>query len=80
MKIKGLNKAIFKGENKMKLFKVILTMPLLLGLLYACNNDDTKTDKDVTENNSTVDETANNKNTTNNSENENERTDRKSVV
>lgn len=49
-------------------------MPLLLGLLYACNNDDTKTDKDVTGNNSTGDETANNKNTTNNSENENERT------
>ncbi|MBD8036250.1 hypothetical protein H9635_05800 [Solibacillus sp. A46] len=58
----------------MKLFKLLLTMPLLLGLLYACNNDDTKTNKDVTGNNSTVDETANNKNTTNNSENENERT------
>ena len=58
----------------MKLFKLILTMPLLLGLLYACNNDDTKTNKDVTGNNSTVDESANNKNTTNNSENENERT------
>ncbi|WP_336045967.1 YusW family protein [Solibacillus ferritrahens] len=49
-------------------------MPLLLGLLYACNNDDTKTNKDVTGNNSTIDETTNNKNTTNNSENENERT------
>ncbi|MBD8032548.1 YusW family protein [Solibacillus merdavium] len=58
----------------MKLFKLLLTMPILLGLLYACNNDDTKTNKDVTGNNSTVDETANNKNTTNNSENENERT------
>ncbi|WP_339216158.1 YusW family protein [Solibacillus sp. FSL W8-0372] len=58
----------------MKLFKLLLTMPLLLGLLYACNNDDTKTNKDVTGNNSTVDESANNKNTTNNSENENERT------
>ncbi len=58
----------------MKLFKLILTMPLLLGLLYACNNDDTKTNKDVTGNNSTIDETTNNKNTTNNSENENERT------
>ena len=58
----------------MKLFKLLLTMPILLGLLYACNNDDTKTDKDVTGNNSTIDETTNNKNTTNNSENENERT------
>ena len=61
----------------MKLFKGILTLSLLLGLLSACNND-TKVDKDVTGNNSTVDETTNN-NTTNNTgtnqnNNENERT------
>ena len=68
----------------MKLFRGILTLPLLLGLLYACNNDNTKVDKaaDVTGNNSTVDETTNNNNTTNNTgttqpsqnDNENERT------
>ena len=67
----------------MKLFRGILTLPLLLGLLYACNNDDTKVDKDedVTGNNSTVNEKMNN-NTTNNTgttqssqkDNENERT------
>ena len=65
----------------MKLFRAILTLPLLLGLLYACNDDDKKVDKDedVTGNNSTVDETTNN-NTTNNtgttqpSQNDNERT------
>ncbi|MFL0581723.1 YusW family protein [Solibacillus silvestris] len=55
----------------MKLFKGILTMPLLLGLLYACNNEDANVDKDkeVTGNNSVVDETTNN-NATNNTENE----------
>lgn len=62
----------------MKLFRGILTLPLLLGLLYACNNDDTKVDKDkdVTGNNSTVDETTKNNNnkTTNETENEHERT------
>ena len=49
----------------MKLFRGILTLPLLLGLLYACNNDDNKVDnaKDVTDNNNgTVDETMNNNN------------------
>lgn len=56
----------------MKIFRGILTLPLLLGLLYACNNENTKVDKDVTSNNSTVDETTNN--TTNNTENEHERT------
>lgn len=65
----------------MKLLRGILTLPLLLGLLYACNNDNTKVDqdKDVTGNNSTVDETTNNNNsnTTNNTgtnDNDNERT------
>ena len=64
----------------MKLFRGFLTLPLLLGLLYACNNDNTKVDKDkdVTGNNSTVNETTNNNNNnnnnTNNTENENERT------
>jgi hypothetical protein len=64
----------------MKLFRGILTLPLLLGLLYACNNNDTKVDKEVTGNNGTADETRNNDNTTNNtgttqpSQNENERT------
>ena len=70
----------------MKLFRGILTLPLVLGLLYACNNNDTKVDKneDVTGNNSTVDETTNNNNNTNTNntgttqpnqnDNENERT------
>ena len=53
----------------MKLFRGILTLPLLLGLLYACNNDDTKVDKDVASNKNTVDETTNN----NNNEDENEK-------
>lgn len=50
----------------MKLFRGILTLPLLLGLLYACSNDDTQVDKDVTGNKNTVDETTNNKNNNNN--------------
>lgn len=64
----------------MKLFRGILTLPLVLGLLYACNNNDTKVDKDenVTGNNSTVDETTNNNNAgttqTSQNNNENERT------
>ncbi|MCH7323299.1 YusW family protein [Solibacillus sp. MA9] len=51
----------------MKSFRGILTLPLLLGLLYGCNNNDTNVDKnkDVTGNTSTVDETTKN-NTTNN--------------
>ena len=57
----------------MKLFRGILTLPLLLGLLYACNNDEGDKGKD-TDNNSTVNETTNNNNTTNNTENEHERT------
>lgn len=64
-------RATCKGENSMKLFRGILTLSLLLGLLYACNNDNTKEDnnKDVTGNNSTVDETTkNNNNSTNNTE------------
>ena len=57
----------------MKLIKGIITLPLLLGLLYACNNDDTKVDKnkEVTGNNSTVDETTNNNNNKNNNNNNN---------
>lgn len=62
----------------MKLIRAIITLPLLLGLLYACNNnDDTKVDKnkDVTGNNSTVNETTNNNNNNNNDkEDERERT------
>ena len=69
----------------MKIFRGILILPILLGLLYACSNDNTKVnkDKDVTSNNSTVNETTNNNttnnkamnnSTTNNRENENERT------
>ena len=52
----------------MKLFRGILTLPLLLGLLYGCNKDDTKVDEDknVTGNNTAVDETNNNNNNNNN--------------
>lgn len=50
----------------MKLFRGILTLPLLVGLLYACNNNDADVDKDkeVTGNNGTVNETTNNNNNT----------------
>lgn len=63
----------------MKLFRGILTLSLVLGLLYACNNNDTKVDKDenVTGNNGTVDETTNNNTETtqpSQNDNENERT------
>ena len=58
----------------MKLVRVIVTLPLLVGLLYACNNDDAAVDndKEVTENNSTVDETVNNTGTTEPIHNEDE--------
>ena len=51
----------------MKLFRAILTLPLLLGLLYACNDDDKKviSDPKENENNNSVDETTDNKNNTN---------------
>lgn len=50
----------------MNFFRGILTLPLLVGLLYACNNNDATADKDkeVIGNNSTVDETTNNRGTT----------------
>lgn len=62
----------------MKIFRGILVLPILLGLLFGCSNDNTKVDKnkDVTSNNSTVNETTNNttNNPTNNTRNEHERT------
>ena len=54
----------------MKLSRGIITLPLLLVLLYACNNDNTKENKDVTGNNGTVDETTNNNNNNNNTSND----------
>lgn len=50
----------------MKLSRGILTLSLLVGLLYGCNNNDATIDKDkeVIGNNSTVDETTNNTGTT----------------
>lgn len=59
----------------MKLFKGILTLPLLLGFLYACNDDDTKVDQDeiVTGNESnagTTNNTANDTGTTDNTAND----------
>lgn len=72
MEILFIVKTICKGECLMKLFKGILVMPLLLGALYGCNNNDTKTENDVTGNNSTVDETTKNNNTANNTVNDNE--------
>ena len=54
----------------MKLFRGMLTLPLLLGVLYGCNNDNTKDEgKDVTGNNNAVDETTNNNNNNNNNTN-----------
>lgn len=47
----------------MKVVRGIITLPLLVGLLYACNNDEDK-DKEVIENNSTVNETTNHTGTT----------------
>lgn len=62
----------------MKIFRRILILPILFGLLYGCSNDNTKVDKvkDVTGNNSTVNETTNNETTNNKTTNniENERT------
>ena len=60
----------------MKLFRAILTLPLLLGLLYACNDDDKKviSDPKENENNTSVDETTDNKNNTNTTTNDTERT------
>lgn len=55
----------------MKIFRGILILTILLGILCGCSNNNTKVDKvkDVTSNNGTVNKTTNN-NTTNNIEDE----------